>query len=309
MQIPKGGIAFFDSGIGGLTVMSECQNYLHNQILYYYGDNAHAPYGNLPSNLIRQYVTEAFEQFNNLKVQAAVIACNTATALCIDELRQKYSFPIIGSEPAVMLAAKQGGEVFVLTTRATYESERFHCLCKLASERYPSAKILPFPCDTLAGEIERNLYSPLYDFTQSLPRGQPSAVVLGCTHYIYIKEIIAGFYACPVYDGNVGIAKRLCATLESLQNREKRPLQNTFEEKMGMATTADPQKGDFDLIDSIGNVKKEKISQNSAKKSGNVGSIFFLGSGKNYCKWTNEQMFAMKNGKKMVKVDENPKKN
>jgi len=296
MKIPKGGIAFFDSGIGGLTVMAECQKHIHNQMFYYYGDNAHAPYGNLPPDVIRGYVAEAFQTFSRLNVKAAVIACNTATALCIDELRQTYDFPIIGTEPAVMLAAKQGGDIFVLVTRATYESERFQYLCELARKEYPLAKIIPFPCDALAGEIEQNLFNPLYDFTSFLPRGQPSAVVLGCTHYIYIKEKIAQFYGCTVFDGNEGIAKRLCKTLQALKNREERPLVNNFKEKMDFATTDAHKEKENDLYGiSLGD-KKEKISQKSTQKEENCSSIFFLGSGKKYSKWANEQMFGCKRG-------------
>ena len=105
MQIAEGGIAFFDSGIGGLTVLAECCRQIKGGVFYYYGDNTHAPYGNLPPEKIKEYVFQAFEKFRRLKVRAAVIACNTATAVCVEELRKKYDFPIIGAEPAVYSAA------------------------------------------------------------------------------------------------------------------------------------------------------------------------------------------------------------
>jgi glutamate racemase len=129
MHVQKGGIAFFDSGIGGLTVLAECQKYLKSHILYYYGDNARAPYGNLSHSVMWSYVKEAFDLFADLQVKAAVVACNTVTALCIENLRKNYSFPIIGAEPAIMQAARQTeGEVLILATKGTLESERFRLL-------------------------------------------------------------------------------------------------------------------------------------------------------------------------------------
>ena len=77
MRILKGGIAFFDSGIGGMTVLAECQKRCKGEIFYYYGDNKHAPYGNLPPAKIRRYVEKAFRKFRRLKVKAVVVACNT----------------------------------------------------------------------------------------------------------------------------------------------------------------------------------------------------------------------------------------
>lgn len=225
----QGGVGFFDSGIGGLTVLAECKKHIHDQVFYYYGDNAHAPYGNLPERVIEKYVFSAFDTFAELKVESAVIACNTATAVCVEKLRKTYPFPIIGAEPALLPAVKEKGDVFVLTTRATYESLRFQNLCDRARKKYPLANVTAFPCDNLAGEIERNLFTPNYDYTPFLPKGNPTHVVLGCTHYIYLKSQIARFYNCKVIDGNEGIAKRLKYFLDdiSVKNRNSRPLSTT----------------------------------------------------------------------------------
>lgn len=220
MRDLTGGIAFFDSGIGGLTVLAACQKRIKGEIFYYYGDNARAPYGNLPVRTIREMTMEVFQTFARMRVKAAVVACNTVTAVCIEELRRTFPFPIVGVEPAVFPAAKVGGEAFVLTTRATHESARFQKLCQRAKRAYPQTVLRPFACDNLAGEIERRLTDKTYDCTPSLPKGSPDAVVLGCTHYVYMKEQIAAYYGCPVYDGNAGTAKRLSA----LCGREERPL-------------------------------------------------------------------------------------
>lgn len=218
MRIPKGGVFFFDSGIGGLSVLAECKNRLPNATFYYYGDNARAPYGNLPRGQIERYVFEIFERFERLQPSAAVIACNTVTALCIESLRKKYPFPMIGVEPAVFSAAKSGGEIFVLATRATCESERFRSLCARAAEKYSNVLLRPFACEGLAGTIEKRWNDHDFDYSALFPQGKPDSVVLGCTHYVFIKKRIGEFYGCPTYDGNAGIANRLHNFVDNLPN-------------------------------------------------------------------------------------------
>lgn len=211
MDIPKG-VAFFDSGIGGLTVLAKCRETI-NENCYYYGDNCHAPYGNLSEDKILEYAERAFDEFLQLNVKAAVIACNTVTAVCVEKLRKKYPFPIIGAEPAILPAVKRGGETLVLTTRATYQSKRFSALCKKIALKYPNAVIRSCPCDALAGEIENHITDPFYDYSKYLPADRADTVVLGCTHYIYIRRQIERFYRCPSIDGNEGIAGRLRTVL------------------------------------------------------------------------------------------------
>ena len=94
-------IGFFDSGIGGLTVLSEALKRLPNHEYLYYADTDHAPYGPKPKEEVREYVFKAIEFLVNEGAQIIVIACNTATSIAVSELRQKYSIPIIGMEPAV----------------------------------------------------------------------------------------------------------------------------------------------------------------------------------------------------------------
>ena len=295
MGIPKGGIAFFDSGIGGLTVLNECKKVLPNEVFYYYGDNKHAPYGNLSVKKIKKYVSRAFKRLQRLRVKAVVLACNTVTAVCVEELRAKYSFPIIGAEPAVLRAAKEGGEVFVLSTRATYESGRFQALLEKSALLFPGTKIKVFPCDHLAGEIEKYILTKGKDYTSFLPNGAPNSVVLGCTHYVYLAEQIGRFYSCPVFDGNQGIAMRLC---------------NVLTENNAPKTRLDPfrppehKKCVFSL--SKRRRKEEKGNDNGKRgssvkkrrwlliplKEGGHGQIYFLGSGKKRCKSINKQTFV-----------------
>ncbi len=299
MRLPKGGIGFFDSGIGGLTVMEECRKVLPDEIFYYYGDNKRAPYGNLPQEKIRKYVLSAFKRFQHLGVCAVVVACNTATAVCIDELRARFSYPIIGIEPALLCAAKNGGKIFVLMTKATFESERFARLQNNVRKEYPSSDISCYPCFALAGEIERNINNPTWNVAPFLPQGSPDTVVLGCTHYKYAKEQIERFYGCKTIDGNEGIAKRLKAILGA-----KKEVKNTLQPP---DATARPQseknRGFLPLKTTSIHLKDEKKSRNektnecSRLKQANLFNqkgcrVFFMGSGRQKNRKIWKQMFV-----------------
>ncbi len=296
MPIEKGGIAFFDSGIGGLTVLKSCEEILKGEIIYYYGDNARAPYGNLSPKKIKKYVRQAFKKFRRLRVKAVVVACNTVTALCVEELRKKYTFPIIGTEPAVLTASNEGGDVFVLSTMATYQSKRFRALCTRIAKK-GTCKIIPYACERLAGEIETHIFEGDYDYTPLLPIGNPNAVVLGCTHYIYIKESIKNFYHCPVYDGNEGIAKRLRTILTSIRQNSPH-----FSKHSGIFWDRKPPTRFFCPNDPERKEQEvRKLKENCTNKcswlrfftlSKKVGKIYFLGSGKKQNKRVCERMFA-----------------
>ncbi len=299
MRVPRGGVAFFDSGIGGLTVMAACKKECPQVDFYYYGDNRHAPYGNLPAKKIKRYVFRVFRKFEKWKVSAAVLACNTATAVCVEELRARFSFPIIGTEPAVFLAAKEGGRIFALSTRATYESDRYQKLCQRAGKKYPFADIQTYACDALAGEIEKSLGKEGVDFTVYLPRGAPKSVVLGCTHYPYIKEQIEEFYHCKTVDGNEGVARRLKAVLAVKNSPQKgvdhsRPPTPRFYPQRGGVKEERRRKGEKRLL-------RQKLNKRSffifgkkaqSQESKGEGRIVFLGSDKKRNKKTFKQMFA-----------------
>ena len=92
-------VGVFDSGIGGLTVLKACVGKLPDCLFYYYGDNARAPYGSRPRGEIVRFVAEALRRFERIGVDAAVLACNTATAVCAEQMRAAFPFPVVGVEP------------------------------------------------------------------------------------------------------------------------------------------------------------------------------------------------------------------
>ena len=285
MNLPTGGIAFFDSGIGGLTVLNACMRRLKKGVFYYLGDNLRAPYGNLPPQKVKEYVREAFDVFSSLHVKAAVVACNTATALCIDDLRQNYSFPIVGTEPAVLSAAKGGGTVWSLSTRATYNSDRYKSLCARAQELYPQSIVQPIACDGLAGAIEGGLWKTENNYDDFLPKGSPTSIVLGCTHYVFLKKQIEGRYGCSCYDGNEGISARLQSLLPADESNawDGRPL---FQKKRAfrpLATTFLRQKNAGGYPNGFKSKKTnvclcKRLKTNGIQPlKGGFGKIFFLG--------------------------------
>lgn len=208
-------IGVFDSGIGGLTVLSDLNRAVNGATIYYYGDNLNAPYGNKSESEILSLVRPAFDEFLLLRVDAAVIACNTATAVCADILRAEYPYIIIGMEPAIRPALKKYGSAAVICTRATAESEKFSCLLSGAGDR-----VKVFCPNALAGEIERS--APDFDkinlathFYPPFFEGYP-CVVLGCTHYILLRERIEKYLSKPAADGNAGTIIHLIKQLTML---------------------------------------------------------------------------------------------
>lgn len=221
-------IGVFDSGIGGLSVLHACALKLPCARYYYYGDNDFAPYGSKTKEEICTRVASALGMFSTLGVDAAVLACNTATALCIDEMRARFSFPIVGVEPAVLPAAKVCRRALVLATPRTIESVRLHALI----ERADGCDFTLYAAENLAGAIERRIVSgePL-NLEEHLPVGAFDGVVLGCTHYVHVSEQISTFYHAPVFDGCEGVASRLTA----LFLRDETPLFGTSDHFWGNA--------------------------------------------------------------------------
>ena len=221
-------VGIFDSGIGGLTVLDECRRRLPCLQYYYYGDNQRAPYGGRSEEEILSFTKEALDYFVKIRADAVVLACNTATAAAVSELRRMYALPIIGMEPAVKPAAQSCKKVLVIATQRTIESARL----KVLVERFPGCEFTLAACPHLAFAIEK-YYTEGESFLLSahLPEGKFDGVVLGCSHYSFFARQIARYYSAPTFDGNAGTAKRLKTVLErkgsvSLAHQESTQKQN-----------------------------------------------------------------------------------
>lgn len=223
MEENRARVGIFDSGVGGLTVLSECLHVCEDTDFYYYGDNGNAPYGNKSYGEILSLTRSVVSRFALLGVDAVLLACNTATAVCAETLRREFPFPVVGMEPAVKPAGERCSEVLVLATTGTASSERLGGLLS----RFPRCRFTVCGLPYAAGEIERRftwqaaarlkgericaepLDLPLLFRGVTFGNGQYDGVVLGCTHYLYYRKEIADFFSAPTYDGNAGTAKRL----------------------------------------------------------------------------------------------------
>ena len=131
-------IGIFDSGIGGLSVMSNIHTLLPTESLSYIADSHYAPYGGMSSkSIIERSVAATKFLINHQDCKLIVVACNTATAYAVNELRRLYDIPIVGMEPAVKPASRASklGRVGILATSGTLESAKFSSLLDIHSEK------------------------------------------------------------------------------------------------------------------------------------------------------------------------------
>lgn len=201
-------IGFFDSGMGGISVMELASRFLPCEKLIFFGDNANAPYGVRDAAEIRRLTFAGAETLLDKGIDALVIACNTATGAAINELRAELSVPVIGMEPAVLPALSATDKnVLVLATNATISLPKYKSLIAKSGQEH---RIVSVPCPGLVELVESS--APKEDifrfFDNTLPsaaRENLGAVVLGCTHYVVIKSIIREYFGIPnIIDGHLG---------------------------------------------------------------------------------------------------------
>ncbi|MDE6613311.1 MAG: aspartate/glutamate racemase family protein [Clostridia bacterium] len=211
-------VCFFDSGIGGISLLYECMRRLPRVNFTYFADNYRVPYGSLSQEEMIKAVDSKFREIEKHNPVAAVVACNTVTARCIDFLRGKYKFEIVGIQPAIKPAAEKGS-CLVLATPATAVS----CAVLELIKNYGRDRTQVYACPDLAAYVENNVFNLSANHVKSLlPNVKTDAVVLGCTHYVFCKDVIADFYGCAVFDGIEGTAVRLCKILGNFDHKVPR---------------------------------------------------------------------------------------
>lgn len=215
-------IAVFDSGVGGISVLRELVKLMPNENFIYLGDSAHAPYGTKSIEEVYQLSIDNIEDLMKQGIKAVVIGCNTVTSVAIDDLRDKYvTMPIIGVEPALKPAVlhKKNGRVLVMATPITIHEHKFS---KLMDTYRRMADVIPLPCGGLADLVEQGkldgqeVDTYLKKLLEPYIEPKLDAVVLGCTHYPFVKEAIAKAigYDVEFFDGGVGTAKETRRKLE-----------------------------------------------------------------------------------------------
>jgi len=194
-------VGVFDSGIGGLSILQALRDELPQSRFIYIADSGHAPYGERSDAYVTSRSRAILAELLSRQVQALVIACNTATAVAIEQLRTDFpDLPIIGVEPALKpaLALSQTRRIGVMATRSTLASAKFQTLlASLAGQ----AEFVVQACDGLADAIERSagnddtsdIKAMCAKYTQAMGSfgnnsGQIDTLVLGCTHYPFATE-------------------------------------------------------------------------------------------------------------------------
>ena len=202
-------IGVFDSGLGGLSVLRELQKLMPEERFLYFGDRKNAPYGVKTTQQVRDLTLAAAEKLMAKGCKALVVACNTATAAAIKDLRAAYPDKIIvGIEPALKPAAEQfpDGPIGIMATEVTLREEKLALLMEL----HPNTELIRIPAPGLVEKIEKEEpVDALLEQLLSDYRGKLKALVLGCTHYPLVrKEIQKVLPGTALFDGGAGTARQ-----------------------------------------------------------------------------------------------------
>lgn len=222
MRSCRAPVAVFDSGLGGISVLRELVKTLPFENYLYFGDSVHAPYGTKTAEEVTALSMQAAEQLFAQGAKALVVACNTATSAAIRTLRKTYpQIAIVGTEPAIKPAAERhpGGRILVLATAMTVKEEKFQ---HLKAQYDDEAQIIPIACSGLMEFVEQGILrgseveSYLLDKLEPYLKVPIDAVVLGCTHYPFLKTAIRRIVGrrTEIIDGSFGIARQLYRRLE-----------------------------------------------------------------------------------------------
>jgi glutamate racemase len=216
-------IAFLDSGLGGVSVLKEAVKILPHEDYIYYADNLNAPYGIKTKEMVRQHVFDAIKFISTLDIKALVVACNTATSVAIEGLRQQYNFPIIGMEPAIKPAIEKhkgtNKKILVFATDLSLKEEKIrNLIVKMNAGKMIDTLSLP-KLVTFVEDFESNEEKITEYIKQSLSPFNMNgygAVVLGCTHYVTYRDIFKKILPekVNVFDGNIATVKHLKSVLE-----------------------------------------------------------------------------------------------
>lgn len=188
-------IGVFDSGVGGLSILDEALQQLPHHNYIYFADSANAPYGDKPPQWIAERSLQICRYLMEQDCSAIVVACNTATAEAIATIRSTLDIPIIGVEPGIKPAAmqSQNGIVGVLATEATLNSDKFNALLATLPEhcqfiKQAGAGLVPL---IEAGLIETpEMQALLRSHLKPIQDHGADTLVLGCTHYPFLKKMI-----------------------------------------------------------------------------------------------------------------------
>ena len=183
----------FDSGIGGISVAKEIlKAKLFDEIIYF-GDSARVPYGNKNESTIIRYSLEALEFLKNFDIDFLIVACNTASAVAINELKKEANFPVVGVIEAGVEAIKnedKNSNILLVGTKRTIKSNAYqHLLKKNGFKNITSIPTPLFVPLVEEGIIEGEITDKIFDmYFENIDKNEIDIVILGCTHYPFLKK-------------------------------------------------------------------------------------------------------------------------
>ncbi len=213
-------IGVFDSGVGGLSILSELKAILPHESFIYFADQAHMPYGGKSKEKIEEITEKVVNFLEKEDCKAIVIACNTATVNSIDYLREKFSFPIIGTVPVVktIVQKTKTRKTAIFSTPTTAKSAY---LSDLISKFSDGVEVIVVGETTLENYVERgDINNPEVDkiirrFLTPLINDGVDSIALGCTHYAFLKKKIEdNFKNVGIYDSSEAVARQAKRVLE-----------------------------------------------------------------------------------------------
>lgn len=227
-------IGFFDSGVGGISVLKKALEVMPNENYIYYGDSKNAPYGTKTVEEVKELSYNVVNFLFEKGVKGIVVACNTATSAVVADLRVKYKdFPIVGIEPALKpaVSSNKEGKIIIMATTITLSEGKFNKLLdRLAANR--KEDIIPMPCPGLVEFIEQGkiegeeIEEFLKEKFEPYKNRKIATIVLGCTHYPFVRKTIAKIVGddVDIIDGSLGTSKEIKRRLEdkNLLNKENK---------------------------------------------------------------------------------------
>ena len=256
-------IGIFDSGIGGVSTLGQAVYMMPDEKFIYFGDNGNGPYSLKTEEQVKQYCFQACDFLIDKGVKAIVVACNTATAISISDLRKKYDLPILGMEPAVKVAVNFDlpGKIVVMGTGMTLKSER---LANLLEKFGNGADIIKLPCRDVIIMIEtgvvegKEMEACIARYFSELDPKEISSVVFGCTHFGVLEQSIKNVLGdhVRIADGNEGTIRHLTNILKdsNLLNPGDRPKMDILFHNSGTSIALENSKKNFNThLKNLGN--------------------------------------------------------
>lgn len=191
-------IAFFDSGVGGLTVYSKLKRLLPDENYIYFGDTKHMPYGEKTETELLEYSDSIFNFFLKKNAKAVVMACNTTSSVIFDKVKDNYDvkiYPIIQSA-SNMLAQLPIKKVGIFATHATVNSNAYK---KEIQKHNPDIEVIQIACPEWVHIVEENKINEIQSISlvkeklDEMMHYSPGKIVLGCTHYPFLFDILTKF--------------------------------------------------------------------------------------------------------------------